>query len=143
MDACNARQVWLASISHWPHGRNLPFERWGRGVTLLARRGIVELLDGVGDPDMERGFAMVMTMCAHRAVTDDELAGLPPGKSVHLAGAGVRELWRTPLFPAPGLSLQRCERAVFTTWHGIKVPGDCGECPPCLVRAELERERSA
>lgn len=141
MDACDGRPVWLASVSYWPHGRNLPLERWGRGIMILARRGIAELLDGVGDPDMERGFAMVATLCAHRGVSDEEMVGLPEGRAVHLAGAGVKEMWRTPLFPQPGLTLQRCEQGIWIRRGNVRLPGECGECPPCIARQELAASR--
>ena len=105
---------------------------------IVARAAAAELLDGVGDPQMERGFAMVATLCVHRAATDSELVMCPVGKSAHLAGPGVRELWRTELFPPAPPSLQRCEKGVWAVWRGIKVPGDCGECPPCQARTLIE-----
>lgn len=107
-------------------------------MQVRARALIRDLLDGVGDPLVERGFFMLVTLCAHRAVNDDELAVCPDIKPVNLAGPAVSELYRTPAFPVLPLTIQRCERALFTTWKGIKVPGDCGECPPCRARAEID-----
>lgn len=135
--------MWLASISHWRDGRNVPFEQWGNGVTNIARRLALELLDGVGDPSMERHFAMVMTFCVHRAVSDEELAAYcSTGRTSHLAGPPVKELYRTEAFPALPLTAQRCERGKWAYLHAgnqrLRVPGDCGECPPCLARLEHE-----
>lgn len=132
--------MWLASVSCWPDGRrNLPLERWGAGRARVARRIVDQLLDGCGDPAVERGFAMVMTMCAHRAVSDAELTAIPAAGDVFvtLAGGGVRTLWQTDDYPHSA-SLDRCERGVWWTKDGIRVPGDCGECPPCLARAMYE-----
>jgi hypothetical protein len=105
----------------------------------------MSFLSGVGDAERMRAFAMVSTYCVHKAVSDDELAtcdALSTGRTSHLAGPAAVELWRTPAFPALPLTAQRCERGVWDhVYHKgqrIKLPGDCGECPPCLARKDWD-----
>lgn len=135
--------MWLASISHWRNGRNIPYQRWGAGVRRVGHRLARNLLCGVGDPDVERRFAMVMTLCVHRAVSDDELAVCGTDRAVHLAGPAVEEISRTPGYPPLPLTAQRCERgtwAFLQTPHGrLRIPGDCADCAPCLARLEHEK----
>lgn len=137
--------MWLCSISRWQHGRNVPFARWGHGVRNEALTLAHRLLDGRGQPDMERRFAMCMTLCVHRTVNDDELAVCPAGRASHLAGPAVEELWVAPGWPELPLTAQRCERGVWATvqvgGERVKLPGDCDECPPCLARRAWETER--
>jgi hypothetical protein len=44
-------------------------ERWGPGIMRKARRAVTELMAGVGDPHVERGFRMLATLCVHRLPT--------------------------------------------------------------------------
>lgn len=133
------RPVWLASISWWettekPHLTGTWSDEVREGMTGNLRL----LLAGVGDPDRERVFRMNLTLCAHRALTDVELAGLEGYGSVrptHLAGGPIEVLWESE----PGApSTQPCaspnRRPIGKTWY----PGDCGRCASCEARATFE-----
>lgn len=137
--------MWLASISLWtPKGTFLPTERWGPGVMRKARRAATELLAGLGNDNQERGFRMIKTLCVHRVVNDAELATCPDRRARFLAGSGVEELWRTEDFPELPLTAHRCRKGAWQTvdfeGHKVKIPGDCGECGPCLARKAYEEE---
>ena len=133
--------MWLVSISKWSaNGANVPIARWSDTQHRAAKALAHDLLHGVGNPDIERGFAMVATLCVHRAVTDSELAHCPDITPSNLAGpAAAGTLWQTDAFPPLPLSAQRCENNTWVTHLGVRLPGDCTTCPPCLARQQLER----
>lgn len=137
--------MWLASISQQStKGDMVMTDRWGHGVMRKARQAAKELLSGVGDPFVERGFRMLATLCVHRVVTDAELTACPTKRARFLAGPPVEELWRTESFPELPLTAKRCLNCVWQTVRiadkSVKIPGDCGDCPPCLARREFEEE---
>ncbi len=99
-------------------------------------------LDGVGDVTRQRLFRMPITLCLHRVLTDEEVAGLPGGECVtaeHLAGGPLEVLWET----VPGsLSTKPCERPGRKQLDPFRpdlwLIQECGRCPPCEARARIE-----
>ena len=133
--------VYLASLSRRTPGtgRIVPTGKWSpawreRGAQLLRRA-----VAGLGDPTRERLFRMNATLCLHRALTDAELAVLPPwfhaAPAVDIAGGPVEILAET----VPGRASTRpCERPARIPLDprdpDLWIPRDCGACPPCLGR---------
>ena len=137
------RPVWLASVSQWRNGRPIQTARWGTGVRRLALDIAHQAVDGVGDPTLERGFLMCLTLCFHRGATDDEIARMPQGPG-GLAGPPFAEtIWETPDCPPAGLSFAPCENRTTRrlgppAWK-LRMPvDDCGDCPTCEARAGLD-----
>lgn len=131
------RPVWLASVSYRRRqGAMLtPTEKWSPSVQRYARAAAHKAMEGLGDETLERGFLMCSTLCAHRAVSDAELAALPPGPGGLAGPPGVGLLYETPACPPVSLSFTPCDRRYFVSWMGARLPQDvCGECPSCRAR---------
>jgi hypothetical protein len=155
MDAFGGRPVWLASLSRRKsNGSIIATGDWlfKMGLKAEAERLVRQALKGVGDERFERLFRMNITYCLHRALSEDEVAGLPaaweraPGG---LAGGPVEVLWQRGI-PDDLQAAKCCENphrmVVIPSRPDLWVPTDCGKCPPCLARAEVERgvqERAA
>lgn len=139
--------VWLASLSRTSRLTGLPYATglWTAEMRAEGERLLKEALAGVGDPTRERLFRMNVTLCLHRALTADEVAGLPTSfhqaPPVDLAGGPVEVLWETEEgtpstrpcvaphhIPLPGLGSHPM----------LWLPGDCGACEPCRARAALD-----
>jgi hypothetical protein len=131
--------VWLASASlRDRHGRIRPAKDWDAATTAKVSATLDVVLDGVGDDEHEREFRMCITLCRHRALTQDEFDGLPDwwhkAPAHDLAGGPVEVLWSKNVPETPGT--QPCHKP--TRQHvgpGLWLPLDCGECPPCEARA--------
>ncbi len=152
------RPVWLASCSAWDHRREDPrrkgeptlvtTDRWPLLVKKEAERQLRLALAGVGDELLQRCFRMCVTLCVHRAVTDQELAGLPAEWTCaaprDLAGGPLEVLWHTPAVPHV-LSAQPCRNPrrvpVAELAHlGVFTPEDCGWCESCAARDSVRAE---
>lgn len=139
----NGQPVWLASISRRDaSGRLVATGRWSKGLRDASVAILRDVVHGVGDPTRERLFRMNITLCMHRALTDEEVAGLP--KSWHaaapmdIAGGPVEVLRES----TPGaLSTQPCKkpgkRVIMMKQPELWLPIDCGKCPPCKARAAI------
>lgn len=138
------RPVWLASASlRDRNGQLLPSEAWYRTRDGdRARKVLYRTLDGVGDQDRQRLFRMPITVCLHRALSDNDLACLPAWwdsvPAVHLAGGSVEILWETE----PGeASTRPCAAPSFVNLDTLgRLPAidECGDCGPCRARAAIE-----
>lgn len=135
--------VWLASLSRraplagnrilatglWP-------ERTRTEMTDLLRR----VVGPAGTPSRERIFRMNVTLCIHRALTDAEVASLPPyfhaDQPTDLAGGPIEVLWENE---RGSLSTQPCAHPQRQYLDGgdplLWLPIDCGTCPTCVARA--------
>lgn len=143
--------VWLVSVSRKSiiTGRFVPVVRWTPEQMSEARTLIGDVLRGVGDRRRERLFRMNVTLCLHRALTDDEVAALPGGcafTSVNLAGGLVEVLWESE----PGSdSTKPCEVPIRQPFPGepfdpdLWLPIDCQKCGPCRARMAIESEAMA
>lgn len=128
--------VWLASLTRWQgsprHSTPRTTGTWTPGELADGFARLRVLLDGVGDPERERGFRMNLTLCIHRATTPDEAARLPPFTPSHLAGGPVEVVYETE----PGkLSTRPCSDPGREVFGGTWLPVDCGRCATCLARA--------
>lgn len=131
--------MWLASASlRDRHGRIRPAKDWDPETTARVSESLTACLDGIGDPEHEREFRMCITLCRHRALTDDEFAALPPwwheADAIDIAGGPVEVLWvrNVPETPAT----QPCVAPGKTyISDGLWLPEDCGKCEPCRARA--------
>lgn len=140
--------VWLASISRKSRttGRTLPTSLWTRESILEAGELLQRVLGPTGDLSRQRLFRMNITLCLHRALTDEEVDALPryfhQDPPVDLAGGPVETLWET----VPGeLTVKPCHtptRQLLDPYNTLLwLPIDCGECPPCVAREELAAAR--
>lgn len=137
----NGQPVWLASISRMRlNGQTLYVPEWSPSQRRDAERRLRELVEGVGNSNRERLFRMNVTLCLHRAATDEEVASQAPwfltAPGCGLAGGPVEVLSETEVGAAstrPCLCPQRyvIEKRSLYGW----IPTDCGSCPPCLARA--------
>lgn len=136
----NGQPVWLASVSRMrPNGKTLYVPEWTQPQLRDATRQLRQVTAGIGNQKRERLFRMNVTLCLHRAATDEEVAGQPewflksPGNG--LAGGPVEVLWETE----PGAqSTKPCEspkRYMLDARNPHSwIPTDCGQCPPCMAR---------
>lgn len=140
--------VWLASISRRsPLGdKPIATQLWPEQIRDEAEALLLRLLGPAGDPSRERLFRMQVTMCLHRALTQEEAGGLPAyferDPATDLAGGPVEILreteqgWETTK-PCHHPSKVALDPRDMLLWF----PADCGDCPPCLARAELQQRR--
>ncbi len=139
----SGRPVWLASVSkRKPNtGQMIPTARWGPGVRRAALTVAHRTLGPVGEPSMERAFLMCATLCYHRAASDAEIEALPDGPG-GLAGPPFDQvIHETDACPPAGLSFTPCDHRTIVRMGkpGFYRPvDDCGQCPSCLARAEVE-----
>jgi hypothetical protein len=140
----NGQPVWLASISlRDAAGRIRAVPRWTLDERLLAEARLRELLEPVGDRARERLFRMNVTLCLHRAATDEEVARQPAWFHTHpavaLAGGPVEVLWENVSGSA---STKPCDRPTKIPLDVrdplLWFPKDCGACPPCRARAAIQ-----
>lgn len=134
--------VWLASVSTWKKGQLFPAERHNkyerRDAIALART----VLNGVGNQERERVFRMCITVCIHRALSEEEKANLKPSSCPikNLAGAPVEIIEERGCVPS--LSTLPCEnyrkRLIVPARRDLWVPAECGACPTCLARSAIE-----
>ena len=139
--------VFLASISQrdrW--GQLVPTGSWTPEQRAAARRRLLEALRGVGDESRQRLFRMNITLCLHRALTDEEVADLPgwwhAAPATDLAGGPIEVLWEN----TPGAaSTKPCRAPRRGSFPGappeLWLPLDCGRCGPCLARAAVPSYR--
>lgn len=111
-----------------------------------AEAHLLRLLGPAGNPARERLFRMNVTMCLHRALTDEE---------VDAAGPALRTDAPTDLAGGPIEILRETEEGLETTkpCHNptrvgmdprdalLWLPFDCTKCPPCIARMALQEER--
>ena len=138
----NGRPVWLASISlRNPVVRNIVgTSDWGPSRFRQANTIIDTLLEGLGNPEMQRAFRMNVTLCRHRALRPSEEAKLHPDwhatLPMDLAGGPIESLWhrgydlRPSIYPCHDPEKMLIDRTRPDLW----VPVDCGECQTCLDR---------
>ncbi len=132
--------MWLASISRiHPNGKTLYVPEWSASQMRAAERELREMLIGVGNTNRERLFRMNVTLCLHRAATNDEVAA-QPGWFLTCAGNGmaggpVEVLSETEIGSD---STRPCRSPKkFVIDHGSPhgwIPTDCGVCEPCVAR---------
>lgn len=140
--------MWLVSVSHSIQGVIVPTEVWTRDERVKIADALVNIaLTGRGDATRERSFRMNITLCRHRALSQEEHAGLscdwhasPPQD---IAGGPVEILWSSPAMPDTP-SMHPCESPERRLIPQLKdprlwLPIDCGKCPPCEGRAEIEQ----
>lgn len=133
--------VWLASVSWRQRGSIVNTANWGpkceRGEQILR-----QAIGPLGDRRRERLFRMNVTLCLHRAMTDAEVASLPPyfasDPPTDLAGGPVEVLWESEL-GAPSTRPCAEPRQALTDWRrpDLWVPMDCGVCSSCQARSRV------
>ncbi len=138
----SGRPVWLASGSLRDDSGRLVLTGEMRGAQRVqVTDALVELLDGIGNPEHERCFRMNATICIHRALSASEEASLSPEwcalPAIHLAGGPVELLWSRGVQDTP--SVRPCKQPTKhwldrRTW----IPLDCGRCAPCVARRAIE-----
>lgn len=141
--------VYLASLSRRSAltGRPIATGLWMAETRERSADILRDVVGPLGDPGRERLFRMNVTLCLHRALTDAEVAALPPSfrdaPPLDVAGGPIEVLRET----VPGRpSTRPCERpsreSLYPGNAQLWVPIDCGACPPCLARIEIERARA-
>lgn len=143
----NGQPVWLASVSRLrPNGRTLYVPEWSPRQMREGERLLREVLAGVGDTSRERLFRMNVTLCMHRAATNEEVQAQAPwfltARGNGLAGGPVEILSETE---AGSQSTRPCHHPGkyiidSSNPHGW-IPADCGSCPPCLARSSCALEQ--
>ncbi len=104
-----------------------------------AEKELRQMLIGVGNTNRERLFRMNVTLCLHRAATDDEVAAQPgwfltrPGNG--MAGGPVEVLSETETGSDSTRPCRSPKKFVIDPGspHGW-IPTDCGVCEPCVAR---------
>lgn len=147
----DGRPVWLASVARRDRasGEIIPTGLWtarpglrNKGLAILRA-----VLEGIGDRRFERVFRMNATLCMHRAMTAEEVEGLPEWwhscPSQGEAGPAVEVIYSRGASGRP--AQQPCENPVRTIpWAGypesLWIPEDCGLCEPCLDRSRVRTE---
>lgn len=135
------RPVWLASVSLKRRSGTVATGTWDRSDLREAEDLIDRTLEGLGDTSREREFRMNITLCRHRAMTDTEIAAMPPefrdGRAFDIAGSPVEVLWSKGVKEA--VSTQPCanpgHRVHNLSRPDLWIPIDCGACEPCKARA--------
>lgn len=138
----SGRPVWLASgsLRDWQGNLVLTGEMRGRDRVRVTD-ALLELLEGIGNPEHERCFRMNATICIHRALSAGEEATLSAEwcalPAIHLAGGPVELLWSRGVQDTP--SVRPC-KSPGKKWIDRRtwVPLDCGRCAPCRARADIE-----
>lgn len=138
----NGRPVWLASVSLRNPGTILTGE-YNDKQRKRALRHLRGMLRGVGDPQWERLFRMNLTLCLHRALSEHERARLPASWSntpaYDIAGGPIEVIYSRGVEPL-WISADPCHSPKqHYISRRVWAPIDCGECPPCLARAEIMR----
>lgn len=140
----SGRPVWLASMARRAaNGLIIPALKWSPGQRRKAMARLRGELAGVGNPSMERCFIMCITMCMHRALSDDEVAALPAewkrAPALDVAGGPIKILYAKGCTDVP--SMLPCEHYLKreidgTDFEGdpLWIPEECGKCGPCLAR---------
>lgn len=141
----DGRPVWLASASYKSPitDRIIATGDLTDSKRKQMEQTLLDVLEGVGDLEAERLFRMNVTLCIHRALTEDEVANLPPEfhtcEAIDLAGGPI-EILRQNVPPRP--STMPCEHPTQHTLvpgrPDLWLPLDCGECEPCKARAAIE-----
>lgn len=104
-----------------------------------AERKLREMVAGVGNTTRERLFRMNVTLCLHRAATDDEVQSQAPwfltARGNGLAGGPVQVLSETEPGSPSTRPCHNPKRHIIDgrNDHGW-IPVDCGSCVPCLAR---------
>jgi hypothetical protein len=140
----DGQPVWLASISLRDEAHRIrAVPRWSKFERMDAEDRLRELLEPVGDTTRERLFRMNVTLCLHKAATDEEARRQPVWFRTHpavaLAGGPVEVLWENV---TGALSTKPCRRPKKVPLDPVDrllwLPRDCGECPPCRARAAIQ-----
>lgn len=143
--------VWLGSISRRTPlgGGRLSTQVWSPQTMTESTELLRRLLGPVGNPARERIIRMQITLCIHRALTDEEVTQLPTyfheEPPVDLAGGPVEVVWENE---QGSLSTRPCEQPRHGYPPGprhplIWVPLDCGRCDPCRARAAVDTQMDA
>lgn len=138
--------MWLASVSLRKLGRIVPTQAYGEGKHRRAGQILDAILRGVGDQRWERAFRMCVTECRHRGLSDEEIAALPPSwkqaVARDLAGGPLEVFWSRGV-PDTAISANPCHHPSKEPFPGgpsdLYLPLDCGACPPCVARMEIQR----
>jgi hypothetical protein len=141
----SGRPVWLASLSRRPAGRAeaVSTQLWSKGTMADSIALLRRVLGPSGNPAYERVFRMQVTLCIHRALSDEELDALPfsfhASEATDLAGGPVEILEQTV---DSGPSTKPCHlptRAPLSRTDPLLwLPIDCHACPPCRARLKLD-----
>lgn len=138
----DGRPVWLASYSLRENGRLVATGRYSQQQRRSAIQRLRDLLRDVGDDARTRVFRMNVTICLHKALTDEEALAIVPGWSCgaarDIAGGPVEILEES----APGApSTRPCvapKRGIISRERpDLWFPIDCGQCESCRARASL------
>jgi hypothetical protein len=136
--------VWLASMSKRNrHGQITCAKHWAKDP--MAYDYLCRALHGRGDRTRERLFRMNVTLCLHRAATEEEINGLPQTWKEDLsgiAGGPVEIIWSKGVVVPESCKpcLHPVHAQVIPGRPDLWIPEDCGRCPPCLARKQKQVE---
>lgn len=136
--------VLLASLSRrsTATGRTIATGLWSEAVRAESAAMLRRLFGPAGNPARERLFRMNVTLCLHRALTDDEVDALPAyfhaDPPTDLAGGPVEVLWESEPGAASTRPCANPERISLDPRSPLLwIPYDCGSCAACLARAAI------
>jgi hypothetical protein len=143
----DGQPVWLASMSYRnKSGQFINTAKWKDSMRILNKRQkpsavLQDIIGPLGDESKERCFRMNMTMCLHRAATDEEVKSLPktwqqqlPG----LAGGPIEILWSTvPISDSARPCHAPTPLVAIKNRPDLFIPQDCHQCLPCKARLAL------
>ena len=138
--------VYLVSVSrrspHTNRIRTVP--TWSEAEREASITLMREVLAGAGDRRRERLFRMQVTLCLHRALSDDEIAALPAwfhaAEAIDIAGGPVEVLWENVVGKASTRPCERPRKRLLDPSSGqldLWIPIDCGSCAPCQARSAV------
>jgi hypothetical protein len=137
--------VWLASVSlRDKRGDLLGTARWSERHWRYAEDVLKDYaLAGAGDESRERMFRMCITACLHRGIRDDEIEKIPQwwsdAEAIDIAGGPIEIIYAkgVPDIESAKPCHQPRKQLIDMRRLDLYLPIDCGDCPPCLARANV------
>lgn len=139
----DGRPVWLASYSLRDKGKIKATGRYSQQERKRAIGRLYGLLRDVGDESHTRVFRMNVTICLHKALTDEESLAIVPGwcfsgRGRDIAGGPIEILEESrPGAPSTRPCVSPSRGIIAPQRPDLWFPVDCGKCESCRARAAL------
>lgn len=146
IDAMQGRPTWVASLAiKVPDGALVPISSWQKQTIKAAVSQFTRyILKGVGNDGLQRLFAMDKIICFQRALTNEEIEGLPDWflsyKPTDAFGGPRRNFFFTGI-PEDSPTTQPCIKPakIYHDLQGNYSLEDCDNCRPCRARLAISQ----